>query len=133
MKVTALALFAALAGAAVPAGAARAADMQHLRAMAGEYSDVVLADPVLDAALREGLGAEYASFRDQMQVVFPAEIYDDRFLVLTGCRQHDCDAHRGLVLVDLEGGAVQVIRSNLYGGYIPLSAAAEAAIDAWNH
>lgn len=133
MRSMALGLIAALTGAAVSADVAGAADMRHLRAMAGQYTDAILADPALDAELRAGLGADYQSFLGQMQVVFPSELFDNRFLVMSGCMQHDCDAHRGLVIVDVDGGGVQVIRSNLFGGFIPLTPAAEAAIDAWNH
>ena len=125
-------LGAVLAGMAPWTGAA-AQQFAHLRGMAGEYTDAILADPALDAELRAGLGGEFDSFMAAMQVVFPSELYDNRFLILTGCMPHDCDAHRGLVIVDLDGGGVQVIRSDLYGGFIPLSPAAEAAVDAWNH
>lgn len=133
MRAALAGLIVVAAGATAPMASAEAADFGHLRALAGQYSDVVLADPVLAAELRQNLGAGYSDFVEAMQVVVPSELIDNRFLMISGCMQHDCDAHRGLVLVDLEGGGIQVLRSDLYGPSIPVSARAEAAMDARTH
>ncbi|MGF1625187.1 MAG: hypothetical protein ACFCVH_09900 [Alphaproteobacteria bacterium] len=133
MRVSILGMVVAVSGMAAGLNGAGAADLSHLRAMAGQYTDEILADPVLASELRQNLGAGYDAFVEAMQVVFPSELIDDRFLVMSGCMAHDCAAHRGLVLLDLEGGGVQVVRSNLFGAFIPLTPAAEAAIDAWVH
>jgi hypothetical protein len=133
MRRAVVGMVVAVSAAIAPWAGAGAADFSHLRAMAGEYSYDVLADPVLDAELRQNLGAGYDAFVEAMAVSVPSELIDNQFLILTGCMQHDCDSHRAMVIVDLDGGGLQVVRSDLYGAYIPLSDAAEAAMDAWNH
>lgn len=131
MRQAVLGLGLLMVGAAAPLAPASAADLAHLRALAGHYTDEIMADPALDRALHQVLGDGYAAFADVMQVVFPSELIDNRVLVATGCRQHDCHAHRGLLMIDLETGAVTALRSDRDDAAGPVSPALQAAIGGW--
>ena len=110
--------------------AASAADLSHLRAQAGQYTDVLLADPALTAALHEVLGSDYDSFMEAIGVVFPSTLVDDRYLIAEGCKAHDCGAQGGLVLIDLATGDVMAVRKGTYG-YAQTSPAADDYIANW--
>ncbi|MEZ5670530.1 MAG: hypothetical protein R3F55_24465 [Alphaproteobacteria bacterium] len=118
----------ATAGALPPA---QAADLAHLRAMAGQYTDVVMADAALESELRGLLGDGYASFAEDMQVVFPSELVDGHVLVATGCRAHDCGAHGGMILVDVDTGTVQVLQMARGISGIALTPGVQGALATW--
>src|SRR5690606_15187900 len=126
MRITAaLGLAAALMAAP---SAAQAADLGHLRALAGQYTNVLVADKALDAALHDVLGADYDSFMSVMQVVVPSRLIDGRFLVAEGCRAHDCGNHGGIIVIDLEDGEVMALRRGTYGLILGATPALEAVI-----
>jgi hypothetical protein len=130
MRGLVVGMVAALAGAAAPWAAAGAAEFSHLRAMAGAYTNEVLADPVLDAELRQNLGAGgYESLMQSLEVVVPSELVDDRFLIMSGCMQHACGVNDAVIVVDLELGGVQVLRREGFGPSFLLSPAAQAAVN----
>ena len=137
MRGAVLGLVVAACAMGAPGAGAVAADMSHLRDMAGLYTHEVLADPALDQELRSTLGTDYAKLEEVTTVVFPTELVDNRYLAATGCMQHDCGFHRGLVLVDLDTGSVLVLRSDddeteaLAGGDTELTPAAEGYVSAW--
>lgn len=106
---------------------AQAADLGHLRKLAGQYTDVLMRDPALDAELHLVLGDGYAGFMTVMQVVFPSTLIDGRYLVAEGCRQHDCGDHRGLIVIDLDAGVVSTFRRD--GGVWPAPVALRDYLD----
>ena len=110
---------------------AHAADLAHLRALAGQYANIVLADPALDAELHSILGDDYADFMSVMQVVLPTTIIDGRFLVAEGCRAHDCGNQGGVVVIDLSKGRVMAARRGLYGLLFDTTPALEAFLGEW--
>lgn len=116
---------------AAAATAAQAADLAHLRAQAGEYTDVLLADPALDAELRRVLGEGYAAFTDVMEVVTPSELIDGRFLMAGGCKAHECSDKRGLVVIDLDSGEVTALLRAQYGFAQTWGTGAESYIARW--
>jgi hypothetical protein len=130
MRATLVAAFALIVLAVVGSEAASAADLSHLRSRVGEYSDVILADPVLDAELHRILGADFDDFMSVMDVVLPTTLVDKRFLVAEGCRAHDCGNNAGLVIIDLDTGDVTVFRRGQYG-YVDGGPVLQAFIAGW--
>jgi hypothetical protein len=130
MRAAFVAAFALILLTSIAPEAAHAADFSHLRGRAGEYTDVILADPVLDAELHRILGADYADFMSVMDVVLPTTLVDKRFLVAEGCRAHDCGNNAGLVVIDLDTGDVTAFRRGQYG-YVAGSPALQAFIAGW--
>ncbi len=119
-----------VASAAMISGA-HAADFAHLRGLAGQYTEFVLADPALDAELHVILGDDYANFMSVMQVTLPTRLIGDRYLVAEGCRAHDCGNQGGLVVIDLVDGTVTALRRGLYGQLITPVSDLDAAIANW--
>lgn len=126
-----VALLGLLGALAVAPGVAQAAELGHLRGLAGEYTNVLLNDPALDAELRTLLGGDYDSFMSVMQVVLPTTLIEGRFLVAEGCRAHDCSNHGGLIVIDLDAGQVVALRRGMYGFAFAVPPDLEAILAGW--
>jgi hypothetical protein len=104
MRKPALALLATLivcfSATAQTAKSRRAALPSEVAAAAGQDSDSLLKNPVIEARMRKLLGKEYASFMESFETLTPVT-KEGRLLFSSGCLIHACTHLESAIAVDL--------------------------------
>ena len=100
-----LTLIASFSAAAQTARSRRHALPPDIAVTAGQDSDSLLKNPVIEARMRKLLGKEYASFMESFETLTPVT-KEGHFLFSSGCLIHACMHLESAVAIDLARGTI---------------------------